>query len=185
MILVIGLGNPGIVYQYTRHNIGFIAIERIANKYHLSFSTKQKFNCKIAEAIIDRQKICFIKPTTYMNLSGKSVILVKTYYNINYEKVFVIHDDIDLEIGRIKFKTGGSNGGHNGLKSIDSIIGSHYNRIRIGIGRPQNNHDVADYVLSNFSESEYKTVMQSIDNVANNFGLILEHKLAEFKNKIV
>ncbi|AFE49405.1 aminoacyl-tRNA hydrolase [Rickettsia prowazekii] len=185
MILVIGLGNPGTEYQYTRHNIGFIAIERIASKYHLSFSIKKKFNCEIAEAVIDRQKIIFIKPTTYMNLSGKSVILVKTYYNIKYEKVFVIHDDIDLEIGRIKFKTGGGNGGHNGLKSIDVVIGNHYNRIRIGIGRPKNNHDVADYVLNNFSESEYKIAMQSIDNIANNFGLILEHKLAEFTNKIV
>ncbi|HJD54940.1 MAG TPA: aminoacyl-tRNA hydrolase [Rickettsia endosymbiont of Proechinophthirus fluctus] len=184
MLLVIGLGNPGKEYQYTRHNVGFIAIEKIANQYNSSFSTKKKFNCEIAETISDGQKISFIKPTTYMNLSGKSVISVKTYYNIYPAKIFVIHDDIDLETGRIKFKTGGSNGGHNGLKSIDGVIGNNYNRIRIGVGRPQNNQDVADYVLNHFSKPEYKTVMQAIDRITSNFGLILENKLEEFKNKI-
>ncbi|MCZ6902172.1 MAG: aminoacyl-tRNA hydrolase [Rickettsia endosymbiont of Ixodes persulcatus] len=184
MILVIGLGNPGKEYQYTRHNIGFIAIEKIANQYNLSFSTKKKFNCEIAESSIEKQKLIFIKPTTYMNLSGKSVISVKTYYNIRPEKIFVIHDDIDLETGRIKFKTGGGNGGHNGLKSIDGVIGNNYNRIRIGVDRPQNNQDVADYVLSNFPKSEYEIAIQAIDKITNNFDLILENKLEEFKNKI-
>ncbi|MEG8229812.1 aminoacyl-tRNA hydrolase [Candidatus Rickettsia tasmanensis] len=184
MILVIGLGNPGKEYQYTRHNVGFIAIEKIANQYNSSFSTKKKFNCEIAETISDGQKIIFIKSTTYMNLSGKSVISVKTYYNIHPAKIFVIHDDIDLETGRIKLKTGGGNGGHNGLKSIDGVIGNNYNRIRIGVGRPQNNQDVADYVLNNFSKPEYETVMQAIDRITSNFGLILENKLEEFKNKI-
>ncbi|UZW38306.1 aminoacyl-tRNA hydrolase [Rickettsia conorii] len=184
MILVIGLGNPGKEYQYTRHNVGFIAIEKIANQYNSSFSTKKKFNCEIAETISDGQKIIFIKPTTYMNLSGKSVISVKTYYNIHPAKIFVIHDDIDLETGRIKFKTGGGNGGHNGLKSIDGVIGNNYNRIRIGVGRPQNNQDVADYILNNFSKPEYETVMQDIDRITSSFGLILENKLEEFKNKI-
>ncbi|WP_347938929.1 aminoacyl-tRNA hydrolase [Rickettsia oklahomensis] len=184
MILVIGLGNPGKVYQYTRHNIGFIAIEKIANQYNLSFSIKKKFNCEIAESIIERQKLIFVQPTTYMNLSGKSVILVKTYYNIHPEKIFVIHDDIDLKIGRIKFKTGGGNGGHNGLKSIDGVIGNNYNRIRIGVGRPQNNQDIADYLLNNFPKSEYEITIQAIDKITNNFDLILENKLEEFKNKI-
>ncbi|BDU59599.1 peptidyl-tRNA hydrolase [Candidatus Rickettsia kotlanii] len=184
MILVIGLGNPGQEYQYTRHNIGFVAIEKIVNQYNSSFNTKKKFNCEIAETISDRQKIIFIKPTTYMNLSGKSVISVKTYYNIHPAKIFVIHDDIDLETGRIKFKTDGGNGGHNGLKSIDWVIGNNYNRIRIGVGRPQNNQDVANYVLNNFSKPEYERVMQAIDSITSNFGLILENKLEEFKNKI-
>ncbi|MFV9874059.1 MAG: aminoacyl-tRNA hydrolase [Rickettsia conorii subsp. raoultii] len=184
MILVIGLGNPGKEYQYTRHNVGFIAIEKIANQYNSSFSTKKKFNCEIADTISDGQKIIFIKPITYMNLSGKSVISVKTYYNVHPAKIFVIHDDIDLETGRIKFKTGGGNGGHNGLKSIDVVIGNNYNRIRIGVGRPQNNQDVADYVLNNFSKPEYETVMQAIDRITSNFGLILENTLEEFKNKI-
>ncbi|HJD59471.1 MAG TPA: aminoacyl-tRNA hydrolase [Rickettsia endosymbiont of Omalisus fontisbellaquei] len=184
MVLIIGLGNPGKEYQYTRHNIGFIAIEKIANQYNSSFSIKKKFNCEIAETISDGQKIIFIKPTTYMNLSGKSVVALKTYYNIHHAKIFVIHDDIDLETGRIKFKTGGGNGGHNGLKSIDGVIGNNYNRIRIGVGRPQNNQDVADYVLNNFLKTEYEIAMQAIEKIANNFGLILENKLEEFKNKI-
>lgn len=185
MMLIIGLGNPGKEYQYTRHNIGFIAIEKIAGQHNSSFSTKKKFNCEIAESTNNGQKLIFIKPITYMNLSGKSVISVKTYYNIPLEKIFVIHDDIDLEIGRIKFKTGGGNGGHNGLKSIDGIIGNNYHRIRIGVGRPQNNQDVADYVLNNFPKSEYAVVEQVMDKITDNFDLILENKLEEFKSKIV
>ena len=185
MILVIGLGNPGKEYQYTRHNIGFIAIEKIANQYNSSFSTKKKFNCEIAETISDGQKIIFNKQNTNMNLSGKEAIAIKTYYNIPIDKIFFINDDIDLETGRIKFKLGGGHGGHNGLKSIDGVIGNNYNIIRIGVGRPQNNQDVADYVLNNFLKSEYETAMQAIDKIANNFGLMLDNKLEEFKNKIV
>ena len=117
-----------------------------------------------------------------MNLSGKSVIAVKTYYNIPLEKIFVIHDDIDLELGKIKFKTGGGNGGHNGLKSIDGVIGNNYHRIRIGVGRPQNSQDVADYVLNNFSKTEYVIAEQAIDKITDKFNLILENKLEEFKN---
>jgi len=184
MILIIGLGNPGKKYEHTRHNIGFIAIEKIAKQYDSSFSTKKKFNCEIAENNDREEKLIFIKPTTYMNLSGKAVIAVKTYYNIRLEKIFVIHDDIDLSVGRVKLKTGGGNGGHNGLKSIDGVIGSNYNRIRIGVGRPQNNQDAADYVLNNFLKSEYEITKLAVDKITNNFDLILENKLEEFKNKV-
>ncbi|HJD56057.1 MAG TPA: aminoacyl-tRNA hydrolase [Rickettsia endosymbiont of Pyrocoelia pectoralis] len=185
MMLIIGLGNPGKEYERTRHNIGFIAVDKLAEQYNSSFSSKKKFNCEIAESSSNSQKLIFIKPSTYMNLSGKSVISVKTYYNIPLEKIFVIHDDIDLDIGRIKCKTGGGNGGHNGLKSIDGTIGNNYNRIRIGVGRPQNNQDVADYVLNNFPKSEYATAEQAINKITENFDLILENKLEEFKNKVV
>ncbi|WP_342225627.1 aminoacyl-tRNA hydrolase [Rickettsia endosymbiont of Urophora cardui] len=185
MMLIIGLGNPGKEYEHTRHNIGFIALENIAKQYDASFSVKKKFHCEIAESTNNGQKLIFIKPTTYMNLSGKSVIAVKTYYNIPLEKIFVIHDDIDLELGKIKFKTGGGNGGHNGLKSVDGIIGNNYHRIRIGVGRPQNSQDVADYVLNNFPKSEYTIAEQAINKVIDNFDLILENKLEEFKSKMV
>jgi len=184
MMLIIGLGNPGRQYQYTRHNIGFIVVDELARRYDALFSIKKKFDCEIAESNREKQKIIFIKPTTYMNLSGKSVIAIKTYYNIPLEKIFVIHDDIDLDVGRVKFKTGGGNGGHNGLKSIDGVIGNNYNRIRIGVGRPQNNQDVADYVLNNFPKSEYILAEQVIDKITDNFGLMLENKLEEFKNKM-
>ncbi|HJD62826.1 MAG TPA: aminoacyl-tRNA hydrolase [Rickettsia endosymbiont of Degeeriella rufa] len=185
MMLIIGLGNPVKEYEHTRHNIGFIALENIAKQCDASFSVKKKFHCEIAESTNSGQKLIFIKPTTYMNLSGKSVIAVKTYYNIPLEKIFVIHDDIDLELGKIKFKIGGGNGGHNGLKSIDGIIGNNYNRIRIGVGRPQNSQDVADYVLNNFPKSEYVLAEQAIDKITDNFNLILENKLEEFKSKMV
>lgn len=182
MILIVGLGNPGKEYECTRHNIGFIATDELAKQYNTSFSVKKKFSCEIANY---EQKLVFIKPTTYMNLSGKSVVSVKSYYNININNIFVVHDDIDLEVGRIKFKTGGGNGGHNGLKSIDQAIGNNYNRIRIGVGRPKNNQDVADYVLNDFSKVEYEITKQAIAKITDNFHLLLESKLEEFKNKIV
>lgn len=185
MRLIIGLGNLGKEYEHTRHNIGFIALENIAKQYDALFSIKKKFHCEIAESTHNGQKLIFIKPTTYMNLSGQSVIAVKTYYNIPLEKVFVIHDDIDLDIGKIKFKIGGGNGGHNGLKSIDGVIGNNYNRIRIGVGRSQNSQDVTYYVLNNFPKSEYVIAEQAIDKITNNFDLILENKLEEFKSKMV
>lgn len=185
MMLIIGLGNPGKKYEHTRHNIGFIALENIAKQYDASFNIKKKFYCEIAESTNNGQKLIFIKPTTYMNLSGQSVIVVKTYYNIPLEKVFVIHDDIDLDIGRIKFKIGGGNGGHNGLKSIDGVIGNNYNRIRIGVGRSQNSQDVKYYVLNHFPKSEYVIAEQAIDKITHNFDLILENKLEEFKSKMV
>ena len=184
MVLIIGLGNPGKEYRNTRHNIGFIAVDKLVKQYNSSFSTKKKFNCKIAESSKEGENIVFMKPTTYMNLSGKSVISVKAYYNISLEKIFVIHDDADLDIGRVKFKTGGGNSGHNGLKSIDQNVGNNYNRIRIGISRPKNNEDMASYVLNNFPKSEYEIAKQVVCKITNNFDLILKNKLEEFKNEM-
>ncbi|WP_341794008.1 MULTISPECIES: aminoacyl-tRNA hydrolase [unclassified Rickettsia] len=184
MILVIGLGNPGIKYQNTRHNIGFIAIDELAKYYQLSFSLKKKFNAEIAEGNVGIHKLLLIKPMTYMNLSGNAAALIKSYYNIKLENIYVIHDDIDLVVGRVKCKQGGGNGGHNGLKSLDQAIGNNYHRIRIGIGRPENSEEVADYVLHNFFKAEYNIVEQAIDKITNNFDLLLEGKLEEFKTKI-
>ncbi|MFY9590084.1 aminoacyl-tRNA hydrolase [Rickettsia endosymbiont of Halotydeus destructor] len=185
MIFVIGLGNPGKEYQYTRHNIGFIAVDKLAKQYNLSFNVKKKFNADIAEGNVGTYKLLLIKPMTYMNLSGNAVSAIKSYYNIKLENIYVIHDDIDLAVGRIKYKQGGGNGGHNGLKSLDQTIGNNYHRIRIGISRPENSEEVADYVLHNFFKAEYNIIEQAINKITNNFDLLLEGKLEEFKNKVI
>ena len=120
-----------------------------------------------------------------MNLSGTSALSVKTYYNISLKNIFVIYDDIELDVGRIKIKTGGGNGGHNGLKSIDRGISPMYNRIRIGIGRPSNKYEISNYVLSNFDKSEYEIMKQAVDKITANFHLLLDCKFDQFRNKVV
>jgi PTH1 family peptidyl-tRNA hydrolase len=150
MFLIAGLGNPGEKYKLTRHNIGFLVIDEIAKNLTLK-TTINNPNFK-AEAL-KSSNIILAKPQTYMNLSGESVLPIADYYNIPNENIIVVHDDLDLAFGVVKFKIGGGHGGHNGLKSIDANLGKDYIRVRIGIGKPENK-DVANYVLSDFSKEE-------------------------------
>ncbi len=182
--LIVGLGNPGKSYQYTRHNIGFMAAERIANRYNFtSFITSSKFLAEISEGSIDHQKIFLIKPTTYMNLSGESVQKLKSYYKIDLSDIIVIHDDIDLEFGKIKVKVGGGHAGHNGLRSLDQHISKDYLRVRIGIGRPAN-EEVSDYVLNKFSKEELKEVEFLNEQIAININELLQGKIDQFIKNI-
>lgn len=182
MILVVGLGNPGPEYAHTRHNVGFMTVDSLNNRYNFSWSSK--FNSQISQGLLNGTKLILAKPTTFMNLSGSAVYSIASYYKIPPSNIFVIHDDIDLEIGIIKFKFEGGNGGHNGLKSIDQNLGNNYYRIRIGIGRPENNFDVSNYVLDNFTKSEFLKIHSSIDIIGSNFELLACGKLKEFKDKI-
>ena len=150
MHLIVGLGNIGEKYQFTRHNIGFLVIDEITKKLSTTNINKSNFNSDLFKAGYD----LYSKPKTYMNNSGQAVNSIKEYYKINNENIIVIHDDLDLPFGTVKFKIGGGHGGHNGLRSIDSHIGKDYIRVRIGIGKPQEKSDVANYVLSNFSKEE-------------------------------
>ncbi|WP_341764037.1 aminoacyl-tRNA hydrolase [Candidatus Tisiphia endosymbiont of Beris chalybata] len=184
MILVVGLGNIGKEYQNTRHNAGFIAVDFLSHQYNLSWNIKSKFQLELAQWLIDGHKISVAKPLTYMNLSGHSVQMVSSYYNIKAQDIFVLHDDIDLEVGRIKYKLGGGNGGHNGLKSLDQHIGNNYHRIRIGIGRPSCNKNVADYVLAPFSQAESKIIASSIKIITDNFHFVLSKEWEKFKNGV-
>lgn len=184
-ILVVGLGNIGKGYQNTRHNVGFIAIDYLSEYYKISWNTKSKFQAELTQGVIDGHKLLLAKPLTYMNLSGKAVQAICSYYNIKPLNIFVLHDDIDLETGRIKYKLAGGSGGHNGLKSLDQCIGNDYHRIRIGVGRPVANGDVSDYVLSAFSKEEYKIIVNSIEVIINNFRLLLSGEMEEFKRSIV
>ena len=154
IILICGLGNPGSQYKKNRHNIGFLAVDYIADQLNISFSQSSKFLGSIAIKKEPTVTYILLKPDTYMNLSGQSVTAVKKFYNIDLNNIWVIHDDIDLEFADIRFKQGGGHAGHNGLRSLDAHIGKEYHRVRMGVGRPIHKDDVSNYVLSDFAKSE-------------------------------
>jgi len=150
MHLIVGLGNIGEKYHLTRHNIGFLVIDKMIKNLIFSNINKSNFKAYVYKIGYD----FFVKPKTYMNNSGEAIYAIKEYYKIETKDIIVIHDDLDLAFGAIKFKIGGGHAGHNGLKSIDSCIGKEYIRVRIGIGKPPRKEDVSNYVLSNFSKEE-------------------------------
>lgn len=152
MYLVAGLGNPGEKYSKTRHNIGFLVIDEITKKLQTTNINNQNFNAIVQKNL----STLYVKPQTFMNLSGESILSIVEYYNIPNENIIIVHDDLDLPFGTIKFKNGGGHGGHNGLRSIDSHIGKDYTRVRIGIGKPEVKGDVANYVLHNFTKEQFE-----------------------------
>ena len=182
MFLVVGLGNPGEEYAKTRHNIGFMAADEIHSRYTFT-PYKNKFDGLLAEGVIDGEKVLLLKPQTFMNLSGNSVIKVASFYKIAPENIIVIHDDKDLALGKLKAKKGGSAGGHNGLKSIDSHIGPEYNRIRIGAGSPkEHNTDTVSFVLSRFSKAEMEILEQKLEFVASTINELLKKGITHYSN---
>lgn len=184
MIFIIGLGNPGKSYEHTRHNIGFAIVEQIALDFSITFNNQSKFGCELASLKISGNQVFLVKPTTYMNLSGTTVSALYNYYKCqDTSDVIVIHDDIDLELGHIRFKKGGGSGGHNGIKSIDQHIGTDYWRIRCGVGRPQH-QNVSDYVLSKFTSDENVVVNKMINNISDNVDLIIKSDWDMLKTKI-
>ena len=157
MILLVGLGNPGTEYQANRHNIGFMLIDQLVDELKAVNITKSSFK----GALYKTPHFLLLKPFTYMNLSGESVQAVKSYFKI--EDVVVFHDELDIDLGSIRIKNGGSSGGHNGLKSLDAHIGVDYDRVRLGIGRPEFKSDVTKHVLGNFSKEEAPCVDQVLE----------------------
>lgn len=160
--LIVGLGNPGQQYLLNRHNIGFMAIDVLKDDLNSTVNFKSQFKAQYFETKINSEKLYCIKPQTFMNLSGQSVLPFSQFYKIAPENIIVIHDDLDLELGSIKIKQGGGHGGHNGLKSIDTAIGQNYWRIRVGIGHPGNKNLVSSYVLSNFTIHEIHQFVEPI-----------------------
>jgi PTH1 family peptidyl-tRNA hydrolase len=185
MFLLVGLGNPGAKYNNTRHNIGFIASDILSTCYNFVWSTKSKFNAEIACGDLEFGKVVLCKPNTFMNLSGASVSSLSSFYKLKPENVIVIHDDVDVPLGRMKYKLGGGAGGHNGLKSIDSNIGINYHRIRIGVGRPEDpRYNISDFVLGKFSKDEEEIVMITIHKILDILPFLYENKIKEFKKEI-
>lgn len=182
MFLVVGLGNPGSQYANTRHNIGFMAADAICSRYNFE-SFKKKFDGEAALGQIGSEKVLVLKPHTFMNLSGNSVVKAALFYKILPENVIVIHDDMDLKVGQIKAKKGGGSGGHNGLKSIDSHITANYNRIRIGVGHPQEKgSQVIDYVLGSFSKADKEILENNFDIVEQAIEVLIKNGIDSCSN---
>lgn len=184
MFLIVGLGNPGAEYAGTRHNVGFLAADYLYEKFGFS-PFRAKFDGQIAEGKIAGEKVFLLKPQTYMNLSGNSVVKAANFYKILPENIVVIHDDMDLQPGQLKVKTGGGAGGHNGLKSIDAAISPNYHRIRIGVGHPAGKGEaVVSHVLSRFSKTDAEQIEQNIALIADTIDVLLKDGMAAYSNKI-
>lgn len=181
--LLVGLGNPGGEYAGNRHNVGFMAIDRIAEINRFS-AFKKKFGGLLAEGSIEGAKVFLLKPLTYMNLSGEAVASAASFYKIPPERIIVFHDELDLPLAKIRVKQGGGHGGHNGLKNIDSHLGKDYWRVRIGIGHPGDKEMVTNHVLSDFSKGEQKAVDTQLAALSEHIALLLAGDEARFMNKI-
>ena len=164
MKLIVGLGNPGKKYELTRHNCGFLIIDNFAKKHCLSF--KSKYNGLYTEQLINGEKAILLKPQTYMNLSGNCVQKFVKFYNIDMNDLYVIHDDINFEVGKYKIRRNGSDGGHNGIKSIiHSLNSQDFHRIKIGINK--NEIPLEDYVLQKIPRKEFEIIKKVIEEVSN------------------
>ena len=183
MQVIVGLGNPGKKYDRNRHNVGFKAIDLIAKKNNFG-PWRRKFQSKISEGLIKSKKILLVKPETYMNNSGFAIKELFLFFKLNSDDLLVVHDDLDLKVGKIKVKVGGGHGGHNGLRSIDQQISSEYLRLRIGIDRPVNKSQVANYVLSNFSEKDKYTIDNVINLITQDFEILANKDIKKFINSI-
>jgi len=183
MLLLVGLGNPNPNNSNNRHNVGFSVIDAINQKFKLS-KQKPKFKGLLTTGNIHEQKVFAIKPLTFMNSSGICIKELIEYFKINVKDVFVFHDDMDIDIGKVKVKFGGSNAGHNGIDSIDKNIGKNYSRIRIGIGRPKENSTGTDHVLENFSIEEKGNVEEVAKNITESLSILINKDLDLFSSKI-
>jgi PTH1 family peptidyl-tRNA hydrolase len=179
MYLIAGLGNPGDKYKLNRHNIGFLVIDEITKNLQTTNITNHNFKAEVKKAFTN----IYAKPQTYMNDSGSSIINIVEYYNIENSNVIIVHDDLDLPFGTVKFKLGGGHGGHNGLRSIDTHIGKDYLRVRVGIGKPVEKNDVANYVLSNFTKEELKALEDIIPHTMKAIESLQKLSLEEVKSK--
>jgi PTH1 family peptidyl-tRNA hydrolase len=172
MRLIVGLGNPGARYARNRHNVGFMAVEAIARRYGLP-AFRSRFKGELAEGVIAGERRLLLRPQTFMNASGESVLAAMSFYKIAPGDIAVIHDELDLRPGKLRVKRGGGSAGHNGLRSIDSMIGADYWRVRIGIGHPGIKELVHPYVLQNFPPDEMRWVEKLVDAIAETIPLLL------------
>ena len=181
--LIIGLGNLGKPYEHTRHNIGFDVIDELANRWNAPLN-QTKFNGMYATVHRPEGKVILLKPLTYMNLSGECVRPLMDYFDIAIEDIIVIYDDLDLETGKLRLRSKGSAGGHNGIKSLIQHLGTQeFNRIRVGVNRPPAGMKVADYVLSKFSKDDQPIVKDAIDKSCDAVEAALSKPYLEVMNK--
>ena len=183
MLLFVGLGNPNPNNKNNRHNVGFHVIDAINQKFKLS-KQKPKFKGLLTTGTIEEQKVYAIKPLTFMNSSGVCIKELAEYFKIEVKNIFVFHDDMDIDVGKVKVKFGGSSAGHNGIESIDKNIGKNYSRIRIGVGRPKNNSTGAEHVLDDFSTEEQQSMEDVTKNIIGSLSVLIKKDLDLFSSKI-
>ncbi len=179
MKLIVGLGNVGEKYCFPRHNAGFMVLDKLALDNNFSFSEESKLKCFLAKS----NDIMYIKPTTFMNLSGEAVRAVMDYYKIDVKDILIVYDDIALDLGRIRFRANGSDGGHNGIKSIIKHVGTkEFDRLKIGIG-PQPNIPSENYVLQNFPKDQLDTLKEVLKRADEAIKFYLENDIQKAQNK--
>lgn len=183
MQLFVGLGNPGGQYEGNRHNIGFMAVDRIAQEYGFS-PWRSRFKGLTAEGTLNGEKVMLLKPQTYMNLSGDSIAEALRFYKLPLEALLVFHDELDVAPGKLKMKVGGGAAGHNGLRSIDSHLGPHYRRARLGIGHPGSKERVHGWVLGDFAKADQTWLDAFLDAVAKEAGWLAKGNDARFASSV-
>jgi PTH1 family peptidyl-tRNA hydrolase len=183
LFIVAGLGNPGRRYENTRHNVGFETIDFLSDKYKINVS-KVKFKAVIGDGDIEGERVILVKPQTFMNLSGECVREIIEWYKIPLSNIIIIYDDIDLPLGKIRVRPGGSSGTHNGMRSIIyQLQDDRFPRVRVGIGRPPEGWQLADFVLSKFNEEDRKKVNESIINASEAAASIIKNGVDAAMNK--
>ena len=182
--LIVGLGNPGKDYTHTRHNAGYRALDILANKLNCKVD-KGKFQGLYGQTVYKGKKLFLLKPQTFMNLSGRSILQLSAYYNIPPQRIIVLFDDISLEPGRLRIRADGSAGGHNGIKSIINELGSQdFPRVKIGVGaKPHAEQDLADWVLSGFTAAEEKALSAALEKAGDAALCIVESSVADAANR--
>ena len=183
MLLIVGLGNPGSGYAGNRHNVGFMVVDAIAKRHGIG-PWRRRFQGVSAEGPLAGERVLLLLPGTFMNESGRAVAEAVNFYKLGLPDVVVFHDEIDLEPGKVRVKTGGGSAGHNGLRSISSHIGNDYRRVRIGVGHPGAKELVHAYVLNDFAKSERDWVEALGGVIADNAGLLAKGEDASFQNKV-
>lgn len=184
MKLITALGNPGEKYSKTRHNMGFMVADKLAEKYNFSFKLESKFNAEIAKTNIEGESVIVCKPQTYMNLSGQSVRPILDYYKLSTDDLFLIYDDINLDLGKVRFRAKGSDGGHNGVKSIILETKSDkFDRLKVGIGPQPQFMKAESFVLATFGKENEELLNASVDFAANAVVCYLQNGLQISQNK--
>ena len=183
MLLIVGLGNPGSQYSKNRHNIGFMAVDEIVRRHGFG-AFRAKFQGELAEGKVGTQKVLALKPMTFMNESGRSVAQAVKFYKIAPEDVIILHDELDLAAGKLRVKSGGGHGGHNGLRSIHAQIGPDYRRIRLGIGHPGDKAKVTSHVLKDFAKADGEWLEPELEAIADHFDTVINGKDANFMTEV-
>ena len=184
MKLVVCLGNPGLKYSGTRHNIGFMFVDLLANEISCTFTNEPKFKAEIAKGSYNNEAIWIVKPQTFMNLSGEALLCLRNFYKIDMNDLFLAYDDISLDLVKLRFRPKGSDGGHNGVKSIIKYAGTQtFDRLKIGIGPQPNFMKSEDYVLQNFSQQEQELLKETIKKSVEAFLFYCSNDINKVQNK--